>query len=396
MRPRPIETNGLTPLEIASHILLGRDDADPGREPPAGRSAIVALEYSLLQALRRPPCHLGFSGGRDSSALLAVATRVARREGLPDPIPSTLRFAGAPHTQEDEWQDLVIGHVGLSERISQEVTDELDLVGPVATAIMRRDGLPYPYNLHLLIPLIEQARGGSFVTGLGGDQVLGSAGPNLDVLARRVRPTARDVLRIGAAVAPRPLRRRVFRSRVGMTFPWLRPEANQMLTQEWLEQHIDWPLRWDRLMGELSRSRFMRLTVRRITEAGEHAGAVVHHPFADAGFVFAVAREAGPTGFASRTAAFQALFGDDLPPELIGRSTKASFNEVLWNHHTRGFIAGLDEAAIRETLATLGLDAVVDPQALWDHWNGDEPLANSFLLLQACWLALSDSSGGHE
>lgn len=394
MRAHSVETNGLTALEIASHVLLGRDDAHAGDKPPAGRSAIVALERSLLRALRDPPCHLGFSGGRDSSALLAVATRVARRENLPDPIPSTLRFAGAARTQEEDWQNLVIGHLGLPEWICHEVTHELDLVGPTATAIMLRDGLPYPYNLHLLVPLIERARGGSFVTGLGGDQVLNRAGPNLDVLARRARPTRRDVLRIGATIAPRPLRRRMFRSRIGLTFPWLRPDANRQLTRAWLEQDIRWPLRWDKLVGELSRSRILRHTVRRIAGVGTSIGVTMHHPFADSEFILALAREAGPAGFASRTAAFDALFGDLLPAELISRSTKASFNEVLWTRHTRSFLDAIDEDVLQQALAVLDLDALVDPQALWAHWNGAAPLANSFLLLQACWLALSGSSAG--
>lgn len=388
MRAQPIQTNGLAPLEIASHVLIGPDHVTTRREPSAGRPAIEVLEQSLLQALRRPPCHVGFSGGRDSSALLAVAARVARREHLPDPIPSTLRFGGAPLTHEEDWQRFVIGHLGLSERLVRDVTDELDLVGPVAAALMTRDGLPYPYNLHLLTPLIEQARGGSLVTGLGGDQVLDGAGPILDVVARRARPAPRDVLRVGAAVSPRPVRRRVMRTRVGLTFPWLRPEANRMLTHAWLEQHIRHPVRWDRLMRELSRSRFMRLTVRRLAAIGELAGTAIHHPFAEPGFVSALGRDAGPTGFASRTAVLQALFGDILPAELIARPTKASFDEVLWNRHTRTFLARLDENTLEEALATLGLDALVDPRALWAHWHDEAPLANSFLLLQACWLAL--------
>lgn len=382
-----VQTNGLTPLEIASHVLIGRDDA-PVREPAGLGSAIGALEHALLRALRRPPCFVAFSGGRDSSALLALATRVARREGLADPIPSTLRFARAPATQEDDWQAFVIAHLGLTERICHDFVDELDLVGPVAAAIISRDGLPYPYNLHLLAPLIEQAHDGSFVTGLGGDQALGGAGHVLDVLGRRRRPVARDALRIGLALSPRPIRRRAFRDRIGLTFPWLRAEANRQLTSAWLEQHIRWPLRWDRLMHELSRSRFMRMTVRRMAAVAARSETAVHHPFADPSFVFALARQAGATGFASRTAAFELLFSDVLPVELIGRRTKASFNEVLWNRFTEAFVAGLDEDALEEALATLELDALVDPRALAEHWARDDPLANSFLLLQACWLAL--------
>jgi asparagine synthetase B (glutamine-hydrolysing) len=382
-----IASNGLRPLEIASHILLGRDDSTPAPVSRGGRPAIGALEDSLRPALAQPPCLVAFSGGRDSSALLVVAARVARREGLPDPVPATLRFAGAPQTDEQDWQALAIRHIGLGDWIRRDVTDELDLVGPVASEVMDRHGLPYPYNLHLLAPLIDQARGGSLVTGLGGDQALNPAGRALDVLARRTRPVPRDALRIMAGVAPRPMRRLALRTRVALSFPWLAPEADSRLCREWLEQEVRRPFRWDATLRDVWRSRFMQLTIRRIQAMGDPMAVNVHHPFSEAGFVSALADEAGATGFASRTAAMSHLFGDALPPELIGRSSKASFDDGLWNRHTRAFVAGLDENRLEHALASLALDTIVDARALAAHWAAPNPLANSFLLLQACWLA---------
>lgn len=381
-----IETNGLTPLEIASSVLVGRDDMLA--RPEATRSARAALEESLLRALRRPPCVVGFSGGRDSSALLGCAVQVARREGLPEPVPVTLRFAGAPETEEEGWQALAIRHIGASDWVRRDFRDELDLVGPVAEAMMTRNGLPYPYNLHLLVPLIDEAKGGSFVSGHGGDQVLYPAGRALQVLARRVRPSLRDLARIVVEMAPRSVRRSAFRSRVGLAFPWLRAETNALLTRAWLEDEVRQPFRWNSRLRELSHSRFMQLTARRIEALAGEADVAVHHPFAEAGFVFALAREAGATGFPSRTAAMEAVFTDVLPAQLIGRATKASFNGVLWNRHARAFVEGLDEQALERVLAKLELDAIVDPRALVAHWGKSAPLANSFLLLQACWLAL--------
>lgn len=381
-----IETNGLTPLEVASSVLVGRDDV-PAR-PAAARSARTALEESLLRALRRPPCVVGFSGGRDSSALLSCAVQVARREGLPEPVPVTLRFAGAPQTEEEGWQTLAIRHIGASDWVRRDFSDELDLVGPVAEAMMTRDGLPYPYNLHLLAPLIDEARGGSFVSGHGGDQVLHPPGRALQVLARRVRPSLRDLARIVVGVAPRSVRRSVLRSRVGVAFPWLRAEANALLARAWLEDQARQPFRWNRRLRELCHSRFMQLTARRIEALAGEADVAAHHPFAEAGFVFALAREAGATGFPSRTAAMEAMFADLLPAQLLGRATKASFDEVLWNRHARAFVEGLDEHALERVLAELELDAIVDPRALAAHWAGSAPLANSFLLVQACWLTL--------
>ena len=383
-----VETNGLSPLEVASCVLFGSDEVQDGAAPAPARSARAALEDSLLRALRQPPCLVGFSGGRDSSALLGCAAQVARREGLPEPVPVTLRFASMPDTQEDEWQALVVRHVGCADWIRREFSDELDLVGPVADSMMRRDGLPYPYNLHLLAPLIEEARGGSFVSGLGGDQALHPAGRGLDVLARRIRPTLRDLARIGVDLGPRAVRRRLLKSRVGLTFPWLRNDANLRLSSAWLEDHIRRPFRWSERLMELWRARFLRLTVRRLAALGERSQAVVHHPFAERDFVVTLARQAGATGFANRTVAMHELFADVLPDDVIARPTKASFNDVLWNRHTRSFVEQLREDELEHALAQLELDAIVDPRALTEHWAGPAPMANSFLLLQACYLAL--------
>jgi asparagine synthase (glutamine-hydrolysing) len=377
--------NGLTPLEVASHVLTGADGAV--RPPPRSRrTAIAALEESLRIALSSPPCLVAFSGGRDSSALLAVAARVARREGLPDPVPVTLRFAGAPDTDEEDWQSLLIAQLGSPDWVRLDFDDELDLVGPVARELMERDGLPYPYNLHLLVPLIEAARGGTLITGLGGDQALQPAGRALDVLARRARPEPRDVLRVAAAVGPRPVRRLALRKRAGLSFPWLAPDANARLGRAWLEDEVRRPFRWDRLLRAEWRARYMQLTARRLEGVGRHLGTSVRHPFAEAEFISALASGAGATGFASRTAAMDFLFGDALPHELIERPTKALFDDVLWNRHTRRFVAGIDEAALGHALTRLGLGGIVDPRALAAHWSGPNPVANSFLLLQACWL----------
>jgi hypothetical protein len=388
--------NGLTPLEIASHILVGRDESIPSPASRSGQTAIAALEGSLRLALARPPCVVAFSGGRDSSALLVLAMRVASREGLPQPVPVTLRFAGAPQTDEEAWQALVIAHIGSSDWVRLEFADELDLIGPVARELIERDGLPYPYNLHLLVPLIEAARGGTLVTGLGGDQALQPAGRALDVLARRTRPAPRDVLRVAAGLAPRRARRVALRRRTALSFPWLTPAADARLGRAWLEEDARRPFRWDEMLREEWTSRYMRLTTRRIEDVGSRIGASVRHPFAEAGFISALASQAGATGFASRTAAMDFLFGNTLPHELLGRPSKASFDEVLWNRHTRSFVAGVDETQLEHALTTLELDSIVDRRALVAHWSAPSPLANSFLLLQACWRAVHETTGSSE
>ncbi|HLF44659.1 MAG TPA: hypothetical protein VJA46_14195, partial [Acidimicrobiia bacterium] len=67
----------MTALEVAAGWVAGYEKADE-RATDAGADPLAVLEKLLLPALESPPCFVEFSGGRDSSALLAVAVDVAR------------------------------------------------------------------------------------------------------------------------------------------------------------------------------------------------------------------------------------------------------------------------------------------------------------------------------
>src|SRR3954470_25068106 len=103
----------LDPLEVASGLVFGLDPNSAGLSGAEVASPRAALESAVLRALCRPPCVVSFSGGRDSSAILALATAVARREGLPLPIPATHRFEDVPLSHETSWQEQVVSHLGL-------------------------------------------------------------------------------------------------------------------------------------------------------------------------------------------------------------------------------------------------------------------------------------------
>ena len=222
----------LTPLEVASSLVLG--SVEGGRRSTVEADPRAAMERALVEPLRRGPCLVSFSGGRDSSAVLAVATAVARREGLAPPIPATLRFPTASDTAETEWQESVVSHLGLDDWIRLEATDELDCVGPVATAALARHGLLWPSNAHFHTPLFAHAHGGSFLTGIGGDEMLGPSRwlHARRVLAGQVRPRPRDVLAVAFALAPPRVRRLVTRRRMRAPFPWLRDDVVEHLERE--------------------------------------------------------------------------------------------------------------------------------------------------------------------
>jgi predicted phosphoadenosine phosphosulfate sulfurtransferase len=63
-----------------------------GLDRAPGATARGVLEELILPVLQRPRCVIGFSGGRDSSSLLALGTHLARREDLPMPVAFTFRY----------------------------------------------------------------------------------------------------------------------------------------------------------------------------------------------------------------------------------------------------------------------------------------------------------------
>ncbi len=381
--------NGLTPVELAAGVVFGTDR----RPPPLDGEGLTetpreALEAAVRTALCRAPCLVSFSGGRDSSAVLAVATAVARREGLPDPVPATHRIAGAPASGEDGWQERVVAHLGLSDWLRLDWTDELDVLGPVARRVITRHGLLWPFNAHFHQPLLEAARGGSLLTGVGGDELFGCAFPSraAEVLMLRVRPRPRDVARLAYAAAPRSLRRSVEARRAPLELPWLTPLGRQAVVAAAADARVRTPHRVLSRMRWMRTQRYLRSGMDSLALLAGDAGTAVAHPLADERVWAAVAREAGPAGFSDRTAGMRRLFAGLLPDDVLARRGKASFDEVFFSTHAREFVARWDGGGLPHEL--------IDPARLKAHWLAPEPVAQSFLLLQAAWLAREASARG--
>lgn len=349
---------------------------EPARDP----SPREALEAAILPALARPPCVVAFSGGRDSSLLLAVAAHVARREGLPPPVPLTLRFPESPTAEESEWQELAIRHVGLDDWVRREIHDELDFVGPLARRVMLRHGVLWPANLHFVVPPAEQAAGGSLLTGVGGDRVL-SAGPD-DALGRS-RPRAAVRNRVRSVYRSLPPRARAphHARRLRSNSPWLRPDAVDAVVARLLAEPPE-PRACDARLDHVHRERLHALARHGVELLARDEGAHAVTPFLDPGFLAALARFLGPRGIGGRTALVRALAGDLLPERLVTRTTKAVFPEAYCNRHTRDFVRswrgeGLD-------------DALVDAErlrSLLGDGTGHRWLGRSAVLLQTAWLA---------
>jgi asparagine synthase (glutamine-hydrolysing) len=382
---------------VASGYVLGTDPEAPRLPDRARHHPIVAFEAAVREALLRPPCAVAFSGGRDSSAVLAVAAKVARRDGLPLPIPLTLRFPTAPESDETIWQERVLGHLELEDWVRLEIVDELDCVGPYATAKLVRHGLYWPANAHLLAALLETVPGGALLTGDGGD--LAFMAPDwadrlVTVLGRQARPRPSDILRLGFALSPPLLRRAVLRRRQPepVRCPWLQPAALRAIEEELWSDAAHEPLRLDSRLEWGWRQRPIRMALAVFDLFAADVDAKLVHPFQASEFRASLAGAArSMRRFADRTEGMRWLFSRVLPDDVCARSTKGGFKDVFWNRHSRSFAEGwegdgADSQLVRiDALRTLWRS----PQAR-DHFR-------SCTQLQAAWLAQharANGSGG--
>jgi hypothetical protein len=380
--------DGLTPLEIATGIVIG-DAAGPDALPavPPGDTPRAALERACLPALESGRCWVSFSGGRDSSLVLAAATHAARREGLPLPLPVTNRFPLAGHTDEAHWQELVVRHLGLDDWLRIEHTDALDIVGPVATRVLARHGLLWPFNAHFHVPLLEAAEGGTLLTGIGGDELFGSSrwARAMSVALLRESPRPRDLPRLALLAAPRPLRRAAIARRSPQDlFPWLTAPARREFARAWAADEASEPVGVPARIRQLRGRRWAQMGLRSLELLARDAGANVDHPMLAREFGATVAAAGGRLGFGDRTTALLTLFGDLLPRGLLSRASKARFEGAFWARHSRELADVWDDEGIDPS--------VVDPDALRAAWSAREPDAHTYLLLQAAWLARRESS----
>jgi asparagine synthetase B (glutamine-hydrolysing) len=358
-----------------------RRPTPPLPTPPPGTSPRAAFEQALLPALQRSPCLVSFSGGRDSSAVLAAATFVARREGLPLPIPATHRFPGADRTSESEWQERVVRDLGLTDWLQIEATSELDCVGPVATTVLRSHGVLWPCNAYFHMPIFEAARGGSVLTGIGGDEAFGASSwaRALHVMSGRVRPEPRDLARVGFALAPARLKAVAIRRWLPEFCPWLRPAARREVEASVAAEAAAEPLRWRTRFAMLAGSAYMQACLGSLAAMAGGAGVRIAHPLNDPLFLATLAALPPGRRYESRSEAMQWLVGDLLHPALIGRATKARFDDVFFTEHSRELIDSWNGEGVDPE--------IVDLDRLRAEWSSPAPDAHTCNLLQSVWLS---------
>lgn len=354
-----------TASEIASCTVNGRGRDDRVQASPV-ISPLAALEQSVLRALRRPPCLVSFSGGMDSSFVLAVSARIAERDGLPPPVPVTWRFTDAPRADESDWQEKVIAALPNLDWQKLHADDDLDLVGPVAQRVLTRHGVLLPPNVHLHQPIFELATGGSVVTGVGGDQVLiGNRHP-----PRTARIRAHATRRLIAA-----LRQRRGRDR----YPWLRPAVSHTIWRADRREDRERPTTIDKRIEWFVHRRSLQMTCASLDRvASDHRVRVVN-PLLDSAFLAALAAQMRGRTDLGRTDLLCAISDGTLPPAATAPRPKAHFLEVFLRTPTRQFVG---------SWAGRGVDArVVDAAALRRVWSRWPVPAGTAGLVQQLWLS---------
>ena len=245
----------------------------------------------------------------------------------------------------------------------------------------------WPVALHLKPAVLTQlGGGGSFVTGEGGDEVLGRRrGAQVSRLWRRHPRALRahDLRAAASAAAPRPYRRNRVRSQLDSAEmqPWLRPTARERHHRLTAADIAHEPLTTRRSLEWLLTRRGAALASHNYaTLAAEH-GLTMYEPLLEPRFVRSFARAAGTWGHVSRTEAMRALFSELLPDVVLARRTKAYFNRAFMGEETRAFSERWDGSGLDDDL--------IDVDVLRAEWLSPFPSAISTPVLHAAWLATS-------
>ena len=307
---------------------------------------------------------------------------MARREGLELPIPVSLRYENAPETQEDEWQELVVRSLGLKEWERITIRDELEFLGPGATATLQRFGVMWPVNLASFHrPIIPLARGGALLTGWGGDWLFATwrFRAAADVVARRGKIRPHDLRGVAFAMAPRALRYSRERRRPAQQFPWLTEKAQRAVDEIEMEERLAEPVRWSDRLAWWAKLRRVRMGPKTFEVLGTDYDIHWGHPLVDPDFLSHLGAASPTTGLGDRTSVMRFLFSDLLPDQLLARPTKARFRQAFWRARTLDLARSWDGAGVDSSL--------VDVEGLQEEWSKALPDQRTALLLHQIWLA---------
>ena len=318
---------GLTELEVATGDVFGQVEAPSWPERPD--ESVGPLDVLFAEACRilsRGRCVVAFSGGRHFSALLACLLHVARRDGFDEPMAITARWPGDAAAEESEWQDHVARLLKVERWEIITPGTDFDLLGPLATELLRAHGLMWPAPVAVLAPMIDAVGDGVLVTGDGGDEVFG-----LWSMARTWSMVREDVtcgaagpswgqrcqIGCGAGVPGQP----PSPTRAGLP-PRCSAAYREVLAADAVAVA---PLRWPGYLREVNAERGLNLGDRALATICASRGGSLATPLKSPAFLSPLARAGGRLGLGDRTTVMRALFSPLLDDTVLCRVSKASF-----------------------------------------------------------------------
>lgn len=320
---------------------------------------------------------VAFSGGRDSSAVLAVAATVARREGFPPPIALTYVWPAISSVDESTWQQIVLQKYPEVTQACISVTDEFDLLGSAARTHLERRGLIWPFTAHSADSLHSSAADGVLLDGEGGDELFGPTRLRILKNIRRFRPHPDLAPMLGAALLPAQLRRHANQCTVGR--PWLRGATGKRITAALARELDETPLSAAREIASVPQRRGGRMARANIAAEARRHGVLRMSPLLDPLVVGAVAQRAGFLGWANRTEAMKDVFADVVPDAVLSRTDKPNFSDALWGPSTMKWLSQWDRRS--------GVDpSTVSISALVEQWSRRTPHVGTAMLAQAAWM----------
>ncbi len=365
-------------VELALGMPLGVA-ADELSIPSCQRSPRQELERLIESYCRADrQIFVCFSGGRDSSAVLALAVQVARRRDMSPPIPVTLRFPGHPEADESAWQEMVVRHLGLDEWLVIERPD-VDLLDPEITRLITSWGLFYPSQIGSYLPIVAAAAGGVLLTGEGGDESFGGwqFRAALHPMAWGPRSTAKSVavaaLRRGPAATKQWYRQRT------RPLPWLTPAGRTASVAVLGRRDEVEPISWRGYLGWAFARRSWNFARHTLDGVGAMSDCRIVHPLAEPTLLGSLIHTWSWRGPADRSDVMEAVVGDLLPTAVVERDDKAILASVFIGDRSRAFIEQWDGSGVDPEW--------VDPDALRAVWARRYPYVGSFNLLHQAWSA---------